>query len=187
MTAWRFDRLYYEEWKSRFLNQSIKKLKTNAICAACLKPLTPREIMFRALLRTENVLPKNSTDLDGVYIIYTYVCSHSVLTEGMIDDLILISSGRFDFDNWNWTDEAVQNAIQEIENGGESDKLDWKSINAYQRISDEYKEKRRYFFSGNLNMAWAPYVAKTMHKKEEEDEKRRAKKKAPWIHNQANS
>ena len=186
MKSWRFGQKYYEVWKNIFLNQPPVNLTTEATCAAFLVPMSPQEIMFRALLSAEKAVPAKKDHLnapDGTYIIYSYVCSRSVLTEDMIDDLILISSKQFNFEHWDWTDKAVEKAIHRVENGEANDKLDWWAISTFQKVSAAYRKKRRFFFAASSELVPKPYVTKTKSQMEKEDAKRRAKKTAPWLHN----
>lgn len=185
MKPWRFGREYYYRWKEYFLNQPPVNLTTESTCAMCLIPMNPQEIMLRALISAEKAVPVKAGCLntpDGTYIIYSYVCSRSVLTEDMIDDLILISSGLFDFGRWDWTDEAVRRAVLAVEGGEANDKLDWRAISAFQKVSAAYRQKRRFFFTVGSELIPKQYVAKTKAQKEKEDAKRKAKKTAPWLH-----
>lgn len=186
MKSWRFGQKYYEVWKEIFLNQPSVNLTTEATCAACLVPMSPQEIMFRALLSAKKAVPAKKDHLnapDGTYIIYSYVCSRSTLTEDMIDDLILISSGQFDFEHWDWTDKSREKAIHRVESGEANDKLDWRAISIFQIVSAAYRKKRRFFFVTGSELVPKPYAAKTKSQMEKEDAKRRAKKTAPWLHN----
>ena len=96
--------------------------------------------------------PSRQTKHDGTYIIYTYVCENTQMPAPLIDDLVRISSGRFDFEAWDWTDEASLRAVREegrtiLKGGRGDDRLDWAAIRDYQdHLSEKWKKQRYPFF-----------------------------------------
>lgn len=197
---WRLTKDEYEAWKKSFLSFPANVLNTEGTCAACLTPMPPDEVIFRALLTAEGAEPENKEGWrhspDGHYIVYAYVCEHSRLDEDVLDALIMISSGQFDFDAFDWSREAIEKAIQNITGGavwetpGEQkpqhvlDRLDWAAVRKNQRVSIEYVRRRRFFFAGTDEARQPfkePYRAKTPKEKEERDERRRKRKYAPWL------
>lgn len=197
---WRLTKEEYEARRERFLSLPGRLLNTEATFTRCLKPLPPDEVIFRALLTAEGAKPKSlggwGHSPDGHYIVYAYVCEHSRLDENVLDALIMISSEQFDFGAFDWSREAVERAVRNIEGGAAwdapgkqrpqavRDRLDWAAVRRSQNVSREYIKKRRFFFAGTDGARQPfkePYRAKTPKEKEERDERRRKRKYAPWL------
>ena len=90
-----------------------------------------------------------------------YICQYSHLPEDFIDDIIFITSGQFSFNKWD--DVHVHAIVKSIEdndfknenllklfsgyNGHKlNDRLDWREISIYQKLSSEFIESHRNFF-----------------------------------------
>lgn len=91
----------------------------------------------------------------------SYICHYSTLPEDFIDDIIFITSGLFSFNKWD--DVHVHAIVKSIEdndfknenllklfsgyNGHKlNDRLDWREISRYQKLSSEFIESHRNFF-----------------------------------------
>ena len=90
-----------------------------------------------------------------------YICQYSHLPEDFIDDIIFITSGQFSFNKWD--DVHVHAIVKSIEdndfknenllklfsgyNGHKlNDRLDWREISRYQKLSSEFIESHRNYF-----------------------------------------
>ena len=159
--GWRFSKSTYGEWKGRFLSAGPSITDTEAVCRDCTRSMPLAELAFRALLTAEGAMPtapdgrkgppSRQARHDGTYIIYTYVCEHTQMPAPLIDDLIRISSGRFDFEAWDWTDEASLRAVREVgreilKGGHGDDRLDWAAIRDCQKNLPEKWKRQRYPF-----------------------------------------
>ena len=158
---WRFSKAAYGEWKGRFLAGGPAVTSTEAVCRDCLAPMPLAQVAFRALLTAEGATPmvasggkgppSRQARHDGTYIIYTYVCENTRMPAPLIDDLVRISSGRFDFEAWDWTDGATLRAVREegreiLKGGRSADRLDWAAIRDHQKHLPEKWKKQRYPF-----------------------------------------
>ena len=94
-----------------------------------------------------------------------YICQYSHLPEDFIDDIIFITSGQFSFNKWD--DVHVHAIVKSIEdndfknenllrlfpaykgNKKLHDRIGWKEIYKYQKLSSEFKKSHINFFSKN--------------------------------------
>lgn len=65
----------------------------------------PGDIVLRTLMTFD---PRAG---DKSYMCFAYSCVHHRLTPELVDDLIYIHSGLFDFEKWHWDDEVVELVI----------------------------------------------------------------------------
>ena len=91
----------------------------------------------------------------------SYICHYSTLPEDFIDDIIFITSGLFSFNKWDDTHvHAIVKSIEDNDFKNENllklfsgynghklnDRLDWREISRYQKLSSEFIESHRNYF-----------------------------------------
>lgn len=72
-----------------------------------LEPQSPEDIILRALMTSD---PQNTQG--HTYLCNAYVCEKSRLSPDIVDDLLFIQSGFFDYKTFNWTDDMVKDVIK---------------------------------------------------------------------------
>lgn len=114
-----------------------------------MKPENLEDIAFRLI-----IFEKFKISLCCV----SYICQYSSLPEDFIDDMIYITSGQFSFTKWD--DEHVQSVVKSLETHNFKDeelhklfpgydghqlheRIDWKEIYRYQKISTEFAESHK--------------------------------------------
>ena len=133
---------------------------TGKVCSDCLLPMDEWEILLRAI----------ATMSGRECAIFTYICASSRMSGQLIDALIYITSGQFDLDNWDFSPDTIENAIQNVvdevpligctvgTHKAAVDRLDWRAISTYQHLPKEYRRKRAPFFRGNERIVdYTPY------------------------------
>lgn len=84
-------------------------------------PHTAVEIMARTLMTLD-------PNLEGDYITFAYVSRDSNLTPVLIDDMLYVMSGAFDYDTFEWNDEAIAETVHRMCQRKENYILDWLRI-----------------------------------------------------------
>ena len=115
-------------------------------------PESPEDIAFRVI-----VFEKFGISLCCL----SYICHYSTLPEDFIDDIIFITSGLFSFNKWDDTHvHAIVKSIEDNDFKNENllklfsgynghklnDRLDWREISRYQKLSSEFIESHRNYF-----------------------------------------
>lgn len=98
----------YYMWRKKFMENlpSVQEIMDFS-----LKPQSERDIICRAIYTNyEKATKENDTHV----MMFAYVCANSELSEDMIDDLLYINSGLFDFE---WNEEVREFVISIVKRG----------------------------------------------------------------------
>lgn len=102
---WRITKEEYEKRRLALLAELRGRDKVADWASFSTQDAEPGDIVLRTLMTFD---PREE---GKSYMCFAYSCVHHKLTPDLVDDLIYIHSGLFDYEAWRWDDEVVKMVI----------------------------------------------------------------------------